>query len=404
MANKKSTSTNSFLSNVVNIGGHQIDITPLTKKEQEYFRMMLPKSGVLFLRGEPGIGKSAIFHSIANKLGLQYIDLRLSQMDETDLGLFPHVQGIGDRECVRFMPPEWAIMANECPTLIHFEELNRCQRTQRNAALQILNERGIGYRFKFNEGVLMVASGNLGDNDTNGDGTEVEEMDNAVKNRLMPRNHHMSVNEWVDAFAKDNVHPYFVQYLQSYPDNFLKRGNENSFAYATPRSWTNLSNYVTTNFGWESTPEMFRDNLSSVGESYIGTSIRHFLNWLDDLMSLTTDMILKDFDKYQTSIKGLTKERKDELLQNFKKYNINNLSNKQKDNLIKFLQCVSKEQVAGYIREVLDDEQTYNYSSVSGSNLEAMKEMEVFKFLKRPELKEVVDAMKAVNSDDDSEI
>lgn len=382
--------------NIYNINGKDVDVSSLTKKEFEYFKLFFPQKGVLFVRGEPGIGKSAIFNSIAQKLGFQYIDLRLAQMDETDLGLFPYVQGAGEKECVRFMPPEWSVLSNDVPTLIHFEELNRCQRSQRNAALQILNERSIGYRFKFNSGVFMVASGNLGEED----GTEVEELDMAVKGRLIPVIHRANVPEWVEAFGKENVHPYFVQYLESYPDNFLKKGNENSFSYASPRSWTNLSEYVIAHYGWDSSPSDFRDDLARVGEYYIGTTIQHFLKWLDDMMSLTTQMILKDFDKYEKSIKTLTKERKDELLQNFKKHNINKMKPSEKDNLVKFLQCVSKEQVAGYIREVLDDEETYEYSKLS-SNMEAMKETEVFKFFKRPELDEIIQAMKAINSDDE---
>ena len=37
----------------------------------------------------------------------------------------------------------------------------------------MLHERGIGTEFKFNDNVLMIASGNLGDED----GTDVEEFD-----------------------------------------------------------------------------------------------------------------------------------------------------------------------------------------------------------------------------------
>ena len=62
----------------------------LTKKQKKYFRMMYGKSGVLFLTAEPGVAKSAIMRRIAEKLGFQYFDIRLSMVDEIDVGLFPY--------------------------------------------------------------------------------------------------------------------------------------------------------------------------------------------------------------------------------------------------------------------------------------------------------------------------
>ena len=61
----------------------------LTAKEQNYFLKMAPQSGVLFITSKPGLAKSSIARSIANKMGMQYMDIRLSMVDETDVGLFP---------------------------------------------------------------------------------------------------------------------------------------------------------------------------------------------------------------------------------------------------------------------------------------------------------------------------
>ena len=40
---------------------------------------------VPFLKGSPGVGKSAIGHDIAEEFNLKVIDLRLGQCDPTDL-------------------------------------------------------------------------------------------------------------------------------------------------------------------------------------------------------------------------------------------------------------------------------------------------------------------------------
>jgi MoxR-like ATPase len=185
----------------------------MSKREQSYFRIMWGKSGVLYITAKPGVAKSAIARSIAQKMGFRYMDIRLSMVDETDVGLYPNVSDVDGVKCLDFVVPRWAIEANKQPTIIHFEELNRASQSVRNAALQILLERQIGVNFKFNETVLMMSSGNLGDED----GTDVEEFDSALNNRLIHVKHSLSFQEWVDGFAKENVQRMIVSYLQSHP-------------------------------------------------------------------------------------------------------------------------------------------------------------------------------------------
>ena len=59
----------------------------LTLKERKYMAIMWAKYGVLNITSKPGIAKSAIGRSIADKMGFRYMDIRLSMVDETDVGL-----------------------------------------------------------------------------------------------------------------------------------------------------------------------------------------------------------------------------------------------------------------------------------------------------------------------------
>ena len=215
----------------------------LTAKEKKYFSVMWGKSGVLYITSKPGVAKSAIGRSIAAKMGFRYMDLRLSMVDETDVGLYPSVNEVdsdGSKvKCLDFVVPRWAIEANKQPTIIHFEELNRASQQVRNAALQLLLERQIGIDFKFNDTVLMMSSGNLGDED----GTDVEEFDMALNNRLVHMPHSLSVDEWITGFAEKNVHRLIVSYIKTHPEQIYKV-SDNSRAYATPRSWTFLSDVL----------------------------------------------------------------------------------------------------------------------------------------------------------------
>ena len=200
---------------------NQDKMATLTDRERLYFQVMWPKAGVLYITSKPGIAKSATARSIAKKMGFRYMDIRLSMVDETDVGLYPNVSDILEDgkvtglKCLDFVVPRWAIESNKQPTIIHFEELNRASLPVRNAALQILLERCIGTEFKFNDTVLMMSSGNLGEED----GTDVEEFDAALNNRLIHYSHTLSADEWIDGFAKENVHSIIVSYIKAHPEN-----------------------------------------------------------------------------------------------------------------------------------------------------------------------------------------
>jgi hypothetical protein len=323
----------------------------LTERERLYFMVMWPKSGVLYITSKPGIAKSAISRSIAQKMGFRYMDIRLSMVDETDVGLYPSVSDASGVKCLDFVVPRWAIEANKQPTIIHFEELNRASLPVRNAALQILLERQIGTEFKFNDTVLMMSSGNLGDED----GTDVEEFDNALNNRLIHYSHTLGADEWIDNFAKDKVHPIVVSYIKNYPEKLYQAPTENTKAYATPRSWTFLSDFICNNFGKDSSPKAFLPVLQNIAHSYIGNGAQRFLQYCQEMINITIQDII---DRYDAVVKELDKYNRDknsELIQSLKEYDIKKLSDKQIDNVTKFLKRVGDDELTAYLLHVLDN-------------------------------------------------
>ncbi len=320
----------------------------LNSKELSIFKLMLPKSGVPFLKGKPGIGKSAIINSIAKKLDFQYIDIRLSQVDETDLGLFPTTKTNSQGNTyVEYAIPHWAILSNDRPTIIHFEELNRASLPIRNAALQILNERGIGYKFKFNENVYMVASGNLGEQD----GTEVEEFDNALKTRLLTKKYDITLQEWIDGFAAENVNKFIVNYLNSKPAEFYKFV-EGEDTYATPRGWTFLSNYITTVCD-ENDARNILDEIYDKAQMYVGPSATGFLRFLEDSSLISINDILHRYDEVKNTLKKLGPVKKTELLEDLKNMKFKFTADEIK-NIHKFMGEVEQDQLGGYLIHLLD--------------------------------------------------
>lgn len=331
----------------------QEKLATLTHKESKYFSIMRPKYGVLYIQSKPGIAKSAIARSIADKLGLDYIDMRLAMSDESDFK-YPYLEDkeYGDTKIKvsSYAVPRWAYDANQRPTLIHFEELNRAPQFVRNAALQILLEREIGV-FKFNDNVYMMASGNLGE----ADNTDVEEFDSALNNRLIHVNHTLTPDEWITDFAEANCHRIITSFIKAHPERMYQDPNENSKAYATPRSWTMLSKFIVKNWGKEASPREFLPLLKEVAIGYLGNTAVKFIQYCEDMMNISIKDVLNDFDKVKKDLDKYNRDKNSELIQSLKEIDLTKLTDKQVINATKFLKGVGDDEKTAYILYVLDN-------------------------------------------------
>ena len=327
------------------------DLSKLTERERLYYQVMKAKSGVLFITAKPGVAKSAIARSIADKMDMAYEDVRLSMSDETDFK-FPHITTIDDVKVSDYAVPRWAFEANKRPTILHFEELNRAPQFVRNAALQILLERQIG-NFKFNDNVFMMASGNLGDED----GTDVEEFDSALNNRLIHYPHTLSYQEWIDNFAQEKVHPSIVSFINAYPDYLYQDAGENTKAYATPRSWTFLSDFIIESIGKKSNSQEVRSLIQGIAFSYIGNTSNKFLKYLEEQSTLNINDIIDNFDGVKKTLEKFQRDKKSELIQSLKEMDIKEFKKVQVENTVKFLKTVQEDELTAYLLYIIDTEE-----------------------------------------------
>lgn len=392
------------------------DLSTLNKKELSYFRMMYPKSGVLFLTSAPGIAKSAIQRSIAKKMQkveiifksntvnkknprwrelvdisksgkviakeLFYIDLRLAMLDETDVGLFPDKKEILIKEnqesvlkaFLDHIVPKWAHYANNpdtlkkkdvndklpyCGTLIHFEELNRAPLAVRNAALQILLERSIGFEFSFNDNVFMVSTGNLGEED----GTDVEEFDSALNGRLIHIEHTLTFEEWVDYWAKDNIQSIIIRYLTAHPEMYYigkKSRKETDKSYASPRTWHFLSDYITSNYGFNSKPENWLNDLQIIGHGYIGAAVNvKFLKYVRDVLKISIIDIMNRYPQLQKEGAKFTRDKSSELLQDLREVDFSRLKKNQIENIKLFMLDLGEDEISAFLLKIIDNDYDY---------------------------------------------
>jgi len=356
-------------------------ISNLTARERKYFMTMWPKSGVLYITSKPGIAKSAIARTIADKMGFRYLDLRLCMADETDFK-FPFLKDSNydgkDIKVSGYAVPEWAFESNQQPTIIHFEELNRAPQFVRNAALQILLEREIG-DFKFNDNVLMMASGNLGDED----GTDVEEFDSALNNRLIHVDHSLSVDEWLGDFAIENCHQLVASYIKAHPEQLYKV-SDNAKGYATPRSWTMLSRFITRNFGKEASPRDFLPSLKRVAHSLVGNSAMKFVQYCEDMLNISIHDVINNYDGIKKDLAKYNRDKNSELIHSLKEIDISTLSEKQLNNIVKFLGGVGDDEKTAYLLWILDNVADIGNKKMKGFLLQFEDLLRTIKKINKP--------------------
>jgi len=172
---------------------------------------------------------------------------------------------------------------------------------------------------------------------------------------LIHFNHTLGADEWIDGFAKEKCHSSIVSFIKAYPEKLYQNPTENSKAYATPRSWRFLSDFITMNFGKDASPREFLPTLQEVAHGYIGNGAQRFLQYCQEMVNITIQDIIDRFDKVEKELDKYNRDKNSELIQSLKEYDIKKLSDKQLENVTKFLKRVGHDELTAYLLHVLDN-------------------------------------------------
>ena len=124
-------------------------------------KVAFKKQRPIFLWGPPGVGKSDIVQQITDDAGGYMFDLRLGQMDPTDLRGIPYFNkelGVMDWAPPIDLPsPEFA---KDYPMITLFlDEMNAAAPSVQAAAYQLILNRRIG-KYVLPDNVVVIAAGN----------------------------------------------------------------------------------------------------------------------------------------------------------------------------------------------------------------------------------------------------
>lgn len=195
----------------------------------------------IFLWGPPGIGKSELVEGIAAAHEGHMIDLRLGQMEPTDIRGIPfYNKDLGKMDWAPPIDLPDEEFASQYPMVVLFlDEMNSAPPSVLAAAYQLILNRGIG-RYKLPDNVVIIAAGNR-----ESDKGVTFRMPTPLANRFVHLEMRVDFDSWFNWAVTHGVHKDVVGYL-----NFAKQDlydfdpKSSSRSFATPRSWSFVSDLI----------------------------------------------------------------------------------------------------------------------------------------------------------------
>ena len=195
----------------------------------------------VFVWGNPGVGKSSIIKQIANDKNMEFIDLRLSLLDPTDLRGIPFFDSAN--KSAIWAKPEFLPNSNsQAFGILFLDEINSAPPTVQAAAYQLILDRKIGeYTLPMN--YAIVAAGNY-----ESDRGVTYRMPTPLANRFVHLDFELDFEEWKSWAYETKIDTRIISFLSYKPQNlftFDAKAKEKSFA--TPRSWSFVNDILNSN-------------------------------------------------------------------------------------------------------------------------------------------------------------
>ena len=197
----------------------------------------------VFIWGAPGIGKSSIVKDIAKKNSLDFIDLRLSLLDPTDLKGIPFFD-TDSREGVWAKPSFLPKEDSDSKGILFLDEINTAPPAVQASAYQLILDRRVG-EYQLPDGWSIIAAGNR-ENDRG----VVYKMPPPLANRFVHFEMDVDFDDWKSWAYGRGIDASIIAFLAYDKDmlfTFDATSSEKSFA--TPRSWEYVDTILKSDIG-----------------------------------------------------------------------------------------------------------------------------------------------------------
>ena len=195
----------------------------------------------VFIWGPPGIGKSEVVADVTKELGGHMIDLRMAQMEPTDIRGIPYFNkdlNKMDWAAPVDLPDEE--LASKYPIVVLFlDEMNSASPAVQAAGYQLILNRRVG-KYVLPDNVVIVAAGNR-----DSDKGVTYRMPMPLANRFLHLEMRADFTSWQTWAVNKGIHKDVVGYLSFAKQDLNEFDSKSSSrAFATPRSWCFVSDLL----------------------------------------------------------------------------------------------------------------------------------------------------------------
>jgi len=230
----------------------------------------------VMLWGPPGVGKSQIIAQVALKQAVPIIDIRLSQMEPSDLRGIP----FRDNDMV-----EWAIPAmlpdaqrHGEQGILFLDEITSAPPSVSAAAYQLILDRSLG-SYKIPDGWAIFAAGNR-----QGDRGVTYTMPAPLANRFSHFDVEVHTDDWVAWAYRNNIDDRIIAFVRFRPELLFDFDPaHNPMAFPSPRSWE-FAHRALQKF--ENQSDLLLGALQACIGQAVGIEVKAFIDNLDQLPDL----------------------------------------------------------------------------------------------------------------------
>lgn len=181
-----------------------------------------------FLKGAVGIGKSQIVFQETQKLKIDFTDVRVSQMDPTDIKGFPSPDPA--HNLMKWLPADF--LPRKGKGLLFFDELSHAPNAVQAACYQLFLDRKVG-SYTLPDGWSIGAAGNR-----QSDRSIVNKVAAALNNRMVHMEMDVDIEDFVHHAMNAGMAAENIAFLR-FKSNLLHSfdAQQNPDAFPTPRAW-----------------------------------------------------------------------------------------------------------------------------------------------------------------------
>jgi len=248
----------------------------LTILEREFTSTAEGHHTPVMLWGPPGVGKSDMIRQTAERHGVPVIDIRLSQMEPSDL------RGIPFRNVENV---EWAVPAilpdaqrHGDQGILFLDEITSAPPSVSAAAYQLILDRRLG-EYQVPDGWAIFAAGNR-----QGDRGVTYTMPAPLANRFSHFDVDAHLDDWVAWAYRNGIDERVIAFLRFRPELLFDFDPaHNPVAFPSPRSWE-FAHRSLQKFG--NNPDLLQGTLQACVGPAAGIELTAFVNSLDKMPDL----------------------------------------------------------------------------------------------------------------------